>query len=343
MEGDFCYILNSRQMGKSSLMSRMIDHLQQQGISCAAIDVTCLGSEDVTAEQWYKGLAIELWQSFDLVGKVNLRSWWNEQLDLAPVQRLSRFFDEIILREVKSADDSLAPKIVIFLDELDGVLGLDFAVNDFFSLVRSCYNQRSLNPEYKRLCFVLLGVATPSDLITDRRRTPFNVGRSVEIAGFKLDEAQPLLHGLADRVINPQTVLGEILFWTNGQPFLTQKVCSLIRDSCHFIPERCERVWIENLVRTEIVDHWEDQDEPEHLRTIRDRLLTNDRVTKILELYQRVLDQGQVSLIDNPESKELLLSGLLIKHEGHLKVHNRIYELVFDREWIASSLEELED
>jgi hypothetical protein len=56
-----------------------------------------------------------------------------------------------------------------------------------------------------------------------------------------------------------------------------------------------------------------------------------------------VLEQGQVNSIDTPESKELLLSGLLIKHEGHLKVNNRIYELVFDREWIARSLEELED
>jgi len=335
MQGDFCYILNTRQMGKSSLMVRMMKHLQQEGLCCAAIDMTRLGSEDVTAEQWYKGLAVELWQSFDLVGKVNLKSWWKEQFNLSPVQRLSRFFDEIILREVKLADDTVAPQIVIFLDELDCILGLDFAVNDFFALVRSCYNQRGINSAYKRLCFVLLGVATPSDLITDHYRTPFNIGQAIEIKGFKLDEAQPLLQGLTNKVNNPQAVLKEVLFWTNGQPFLTQKICSLIRNSSNAIAQKVAQVWIEDLVRKNIIENWEAQDEPEHLRTIRDRILKGEKdINKMLKLYQQVLEQGQVSLIDTPESRELILSGLLIKHEGHLIVHNRIYELIFNSDWV---------
>ena len=65
--GDFCYILNPRQMGKSSLMVRMMHHLQHEGFSCGAIDLTRIGSENVTPEQWYKGLTVELWRSFGLL------------------------------------------------------------------------------------------------------------------------------------------------------------------------------------------------------------------------------------------------------------------------------------
>jgi hypothetical protein len=31
------------------------------------------------------------------------------------------------------------------------------------------------DPEYERLTFVLLGVASPDELIADKQRTPFNI------------------------------------------------------------------------------------------------------------------------------------------------------------------------
>ncbi|HLP89937.1 MAG TPA: AAA family ATPase [Nostocaceae cyanobacterium] len=333
--GEFCYILNSRQMGKSSLMVRMMHHLQQEGFCCAAVDMTRIGNENITVEQWYKGLAVELWQGFDLFGKVNLKAWWKEQLDLSPVQRLSRFFEEVLLTEVKLPDDDNLPQIIIFLDEIDSVLGLDFSVNDFFALIRSCYNQRGINPAYKRLCFALLGVATPSDLITDSRVTPFNVGQAIQLHGFQLHEAQPLLHGLTDKVSNPQAVLREVLFWTNGQPFLTQKICRIIRSSLETVPEKSEKVWIENLIRTNIIDDWEAQDEPEHLRTISDRILKGELPSaKTLKLYQEILHYGQRKAVDSPEERELILSGLVVKEQSYLKIHNRIYEVIFNDNWI---------
>jgi len=327
--GEFCYILNTRQMGKSSLMVRMIHHLQKEGFSCAAIDMTRIGSENITPTQWYKGLAVELWQSFDLLGAVNFKAWWNEQKDLSPVQCLSRFIQDILLDKVKSTH------IFIFLDEIDSVLGLNFPVNDFFALIRFCYNQRTINPEYKRLTFALFGVATPTELITDYKRTPFNIGQAIELKGFQVHEAQPLLQGLTEKVSNPQVVLKEVLAWTSGQPFLTQKLCKLIRSSSSPIPTNGEAEWIENLVQTNVIDNWESQDEPEHLRTIRDRILKSDRQpVRLLELYRQIWHRGEVVSVDSPESRELLLSGLVVKQQGSLRVRNRIYKFIFDNSWI---------
>ncbi|WP_155747586.1 AAA-like domain-containing protein [Scytonema sp. UIC 10036] len=328
--GEFCYILNTRQMGKSSLMVRMMDRLQTEGFACAAIDITRLGVEDVTPVQWYKGLAVELWQNFDLLGKVNLKAWWNEQQDLSPVQCLSRFIEEILLSQVQSE------QIFIFLDEIDTVLGLNFPVNDFFALIRFCYNQRSINPKYQKLTFALFGVATPSDLLTDPQRTPFNIGQAIQLNGFQEHEAQPLLQGLTEKVSNPQVLLKELLAWTNGQPFLTQKICKLIRYSSCSVPSNQEAEWIENLVRTQVINNWESQDEPEHLRTIRDRILNSKQdALSLLALYRQILHSRTVASVDSPEEKELLLSGLVIKQQGCLKVHNRIYELIFNDSWIT--------
>ncbi|MFK8184537.1 MAG: AAA family ATPase [Phormidesmis sp.] len=340
-KGEFCYILNARQMGKSSLMVRMMDHLQREGYHCVAIDMTRIGSEGITPEQWYKGFVVELWRCFGLSRKVKLKSWWSDRSDISPVQRLSQFIEEFLLVDKES--NSPPQKRVILLDEIDCLLGLSFPVNDFFALIRACYNQRSLNPDYRYLTFALLGVVTPADLISDRNRTPFNIGQSIQLRGFKEHEAQPLLSGLAEKVTNPQVVLREILSWTGGQPFLTQKLCKLIRESNQPISHSQEAAWIESLVREKIVEHWESQDEPEHLRTIRDRILQSDRsTTNLLSLYRQILvqqDDKQVMAVDSLDEKELILSGLVINQQGTLNVCSRIYRLVFDLSWIETQLE----
>ncbi|MEM7762203.1 MAG: AAA-like domain-containing protein, partial [Cyanobacteria bacterium P01_A01_bin.40] len=261
--------------------------------------------------------------------------WWNERKDISPVQRLSQFIEEVLSVTVDREDNSIPKNLVIFIDEIDSILGLEFPVNDFFALIRSCYNQRTLNQEYQRLTFALFGVATPSDLISDRQRTPFNIGQAIHLEGFKKHEAQPLLNGLTDKVTNPQVLLKEILAWTGGQPFLTQKLCLLIRNSSIPIPTNQEAEWIEDLVRTKVINNWESQDEPEHLKTIRDRLLKGEHdSTQLLELYEQIWEQGTVLALNSPAESELLLSGLVVKQQGTLKIHNRIYKSIFNQSWI---------
>jgi predicted ATPase/GAF domain-containing protein len=327
--GEFCYVLNPRQMGKSSLMVSTIDHLQQEGILCAPIDMTRIGSENITPDQWYKGIAFELGRRFDLRSKLNLKAWWQERDDLSPVQRLSEFIQSVLLVAVGTPNTKLA----IFIDEIDSVLGLKFPVNDFFALIRSCYNQRTIDPEYHRLTFALFGVATPSELITNTQITPFNIGRAIQLDGFQEHEAQPLLQGLTE-VSNPQTLLKAILAWTSGQPFLTQKLCRSIRNTTEFIPPNGETEWIDRLVRTQIVANWEAQDEPEHLQTIATRLLRSPQSTRLLALYRQVWEQESVVATDRPEERELLLSGLVIKQQGSLRVQNRIYATIFNSDWL---------
>jgi PAS domain S-box-containing protein len=329
-QGEFCYIFNARQMGKSSLRVQIMKRLQAEDFACAAIDISEIGNQKLTLEQWYAGFIYILVSSLNLLDKVNIRTWWYEHEFLSPVQRLSKFIDEIVL-------ENIGKNIVIFIDEIDSVLNLNFDIDDFFVLLRNFYNKRADIPKYKRLTFVFLGVATSSQLIQDRKRTPFNIGQAIQLSGFQLHEAQPLLQGLAERVGNAQNVLKEILAWTGGQPFLTQKLCKLIRNSSMNIPKGSEADRIENLVQTQVIENWETQDEPEHLKTIRDRLLNMEcRVVEILKLYQAIWHQGNVVAVDSPEEKELLLSGLVVKQQGKLKVHNRIYKLVFNGDWIES-------
>lgn len=53
--GEFCYVLNSRQMGKSSLRVRTMERLQADGVACAAIDITAIGTLDITPRSGMPG------------------------------------------------------------------------------------------------------------------------------------------------------------------------------------------------------------------------------------------------------------------------------------------------
>jgi hypothetical protein len=95
------------------------------------------------------------------------------------------------------------------------------------------------------------------------------------------------------------------------------------------IPTGDEARWVEELVLKRIIHNWESQDEPEHLRTIRERILSNSqRAARLLGIYQQVLQQGEVITDDSPEQMELLLSGLVEKQQSFLKVKNPIYQTV---------------
>lgn len=330
--GEFCYVLNSRQMGKSSLRVRTMQRLQAEGVACAAIDITAIGSWDITPEQWYAGVIDSIVSSLNLYEIFDLEDWWNKHSLLSFVKRFNKFIDEVLLQ-------SISDSIVIFVDEIDSILSLKFNIDDFFAVIRDCYNKRADNPDYRRLTFALIGVATPSDLIQDKRRTPFNIGRGIELTGFQLHEARPLAVGLAQKTSNPSAVLQSVLDWTGGQPFLTQKVCQLILSAQSTIPKGREAWWVEQLVRSHLIENWESQDKPEHLKTIRDRLLSNEqRAAGLLALYRQILLGEEVATDDSPEQMDLRLSGVVVEQQGQLKLYNRVYAAVFNLTWVERSL-----
>ena len=327
--GEFCYVLSSRQTGKSSLRVRTMSRLKQAGLACSVIDVSADATNEVEPKQWYANLVSTLTYEFDLDFQVG--HWYRQQDWFSPLSRFREFLESILLAQIRE-------NIVIFIDEIDSLLSLPFPTDDFFALIRACHNKRVDNPIYKRLTFCLLGVATPSDLIRDKKRTPFNIGKGIELTRFTFEEAQgSLTPGLAQKVDNPERILSQVLGWTGGQPFLTQKVCQLVIDNAN-----SRQPDIERLVQTHVIDHWENQDIPEHLGTIRDRLLADERIaSRKLGLYEAILHDGSISADMSEEKMQLRLSGVVAKVDEKLVPYNLIYKTIFDRRWIGEKLAEL--
>jgi tetratricopeptide (TPR) repeat protein len=328
-EGKFCYMLTSRQMGKSSLMVRTAARLREDGVSVAVLDLTAIG-QNLTAEQWYDGLLGRTGQQLDLEDE--LEDFWLEHERLGPLQRWMRAVREVVLERRQG-------RIVIFVDEIDAVRSLPFSTDEFFAGIREFYNRRTEDPELARLTFCLLGVATPSDLIRDTRTTPFNIGQRIELTDFDEREAAPLAEGLGREPDLGRTLLGRVLYWTGGQPYLTQRLCQAVAEdagvaSAAGVDRHCQELFLSSRAR----------ERDDNLLFVRERILRSeaDRAA-LLDLYSKVRSHKRVRDDDTKSMVGILrLSGIIRIAAGHLHVRNRIYEHVFDRDWIVANMPDAE-
>ncbi len=337
LAGEFCYVLTSRQMGKSSLMVRTAARLREEGVSVAVLDLTMAG-RNLAPEQWYYGLLGYLGRQLNLHGE--LRDYWVQHDLLGPLQRFMGALRDVVLRRIPG-------RVVLFVDEIDAVRSLPFSTDEFFAAIREFFNRRPEDQSLHRITFCLIGVATPSDLIQDVRTTPFNIGRRIELHDFTPEEARPLAIGLAlgepGSLPRPdglaRRLLERVLYWTGGHPYLTQRLCQAValepevRDASG-VDRVCARIFLAAGAR----------DRDDNLLFVRERLLrSREDVSDLLLLYERVWRGRRVYPNEtDPRVGVLELSGVIRPSGSRLEVRNRIYRYVFNPEWIRVNLPDAE-
>ena len=317
---EFSYVLDTRQVGKSSLMVRAAAQLRRERVRVAILDLTGVG-QNVSPEQWYSGLLAQLGAALNLEDA--LENFAEAHPQLGPAQRFFAAIREIAL-------PAAGPPLTLFVDEIDAVRSLPFPTDEFFSGVRACYNRRADDPELKRLTFCLLGSATPDSLVRDARVTPFNIGQRIEPTDFTLLEARPLAEGFGEGGMH---AIERILHWTDGHPYLTQRLCQAVAEVGH-----CDNGSVDRAV-ARLFFHESAREEETNLSFVQRRLLEGgEDVTALLELYRRTRRREVKEEAGSPLVAVLKLSGIVRSVRGQLRVRNRIYARVFDEAWINRSI-----
>jgi tetratricopeptide (TPR) repeat protein len=327
--GEFCYVLTSRQMGKSSLMVRTAVALREQGSAVVILDLTAIG-QNLDVEQWYFSMLCHVGEKLSL--ETEMEAYWDANMRRAPLHRFMGALREVYLERKRKP-------LVMFVDEIDAVRSLrQFSGDEFFAGIRECYNRRPEDPKLERLTFCLLGVATPSNLIRDERITPFNIGHAIELRDFNRAEASVLAGGLSPHRDTALLLLDRILWWTSGQPYLTQKLCAEVakREAhrANDVDLACDAIFLSPEAR----------ERDDNLHFVRDRLLRSEQDrAALLDAYAKVCRRERVADDHlNPVLNELRLSGVVRVVGGYLQARNRIYSKVFDLTWVKKNLPDAE-
>lgn len=372
IRGEFCYVLTPRQMGKSSLMVRTAARLRREGESLAILDLTAIG-RNVGAEQWYYSLLCDLGEQLHL--EEELEAFWLQHAGLGPLRRfmgalrhalrevalkrLVIFIDEIdAVRSLPFSTDEFFAAIRECYNrrtEAPEFNGLTFCLLGVAAPTDLIRDTRT----------------TPFNIGRRIELADFTEQEAgVLTVGLQLGEhGAPLLS--KDRA---RLLLKRILYWTGGHPYLTQRLCQAVSQCGSRIGD-CGLAGLGSNLQSAICNPQSvdrccaelflaqgAQKKEDNLIFVRERLLRSEAdLAALLELYERVLRGKRVAEDDtNPLVGLLRLSGIVrlriadlgfriggfrsgqsaIRNpqSGILKVRNRIYERVFDREWIAANM-----
>lgn len=329
---EFCYVLASRQIGKSSLMNAVADKLNDEGIRTARIDLNYIGKIP-DADRWYFSLMAELSDRLKL--EIDVQTWWDQIPEkFTATRKFTLFLRRVVLVEIKQP-------VVIFIDEIDMTLGLSFT-DDFFAAIRTIYNDRVQERPYRRLTFVLLGVATPDELIKDNTRTPFNIGMEIPLNDFTDEECEPFRQALqAAYSEQGEHHFEQIYTWTNGHPYLTQKLCEAVLKRGDVQANRSNP----NLVNDVVKDLFlaADSRGESNLQFVQSRVIGDSYAQEMLRVYKRIL-RPDVAVPDDKQSPaitRLKLYGLILAKHGQLEVRNKLYTQAFTLNWADEMLKSL--
>jgi AAA-like domain/TIR domain len=276
-----------RQMGKSSLMLRMMQFARDRGEQAAVLNFQyaeqdCLSNLDLFL-QWF---CLTLTDQLGL--EERLADYWKGSLGCK--NKCTNYLQRYLLPEIKTA-------IALCLDEVDEIFQHPAIATDFFGMLRAWHEESKVKPIWRNLRLVIVHskeVYIPLNI----NQSPFNVGLPIDLPPLTADQVRDLAqrHGLA--WAEPEVV--ELMNMVGGHPFLVRGALQAIA--------RGELT----LAQVLHVAPTEGGLFGEHLRR---HLLNLEGDAKLLAAMKVVLATDQPILIDTTEAFKLVSMGV-VRYEG---------------------------
>ncbi len=324
------YILQSPQMGKTSLIAHTIEKLNANTHQGVRIDLSQFPLSQ-REEDWFYNIVRILDDQLDLT--TDVITWWSKPsvFALPPYIRLTKLMTEVILPEMNMP-------IVLFIDEVERTMTLPFR-DHFFEWLSSMYESRATTSILYRMSFVISGMANPSQLIPDGGPLLFQWSHRVVLSDFSTEETLALAGKLSFHEDDTEEIAEWVYKWTNGHPYLTQLIFQILE-------EQHRTVWLEKEV-DECIQSFiaspEGLHEP-HFQYIRTALTEPDtNGVNLLGAYLNLLKGKTENLKTNQTALEQLrLIGILHENDDdthtEVVVRNALYQEIFSLSWVKRHL-----
>lgn len=277
-----------RQMGKSSLMTRILDHASKQEYQTAALNFQDADSESLTSlDNFLQWFSASIAHALNLPEK--LEEYWKNVL--GSKNKCTNYFQRYLL-------PSIDTPVALGLDEVDEVFKHEAIANDFFGLLRAWHERAKNDPVWKKLRLIIVHsqeVYIPLNI----NQSPFNVGLAIELPDLNQAQVQDLVqrHGLnwsEKQVEQLMTLVG-------GHPYLTRVALYQIARG---------RMTLEKLQQ---IAPTEEGPYSDHLRR---HLLNLQENAQLLAAFKRVLSVDCPVDVGTAEAFKLRSMGL-VKFQGN--------------------------
>ncbi len=207
--GSLIRIKAPRQMGKTSLLTRIIDKSESQGDSTVTLDFQLAARQIfVNSDKFLRWFCASIGLALNIPNKIN--EYWDLAEIVGSSMACKAYFEEYLLPTINKP-------LTLGLDEVDKVFEYPEIYRDFFGLLRALHEEGKRREIWKKLQLIIVH-STEVYVPLDINQSPFNVGFSVELPEFDrkqiLDLAQRHQLNLND------TEVEKIMNLVGGHPFL---------------------------------------------------------------------------------------------------------------------------
>lgn len=208
--GSLIRIKAPKQMGKTSLMHRILAHGKQIGFRTVLLSLQQADSSIFTSlDKFLRWLSANVSRQLNLEPKLD--DYWDE--DIGSKVSCTLYFQEYLLANIDSP-------VVLALDEVNRIFDYPEISNDFLPLLRSWYEDAADLEQWQKLRLVIVH-ATEAYIPLALNQSPFNVGLQVKLPEFSLEQVLELaarhrLHWLTSEQ------LAELLATIGGHPYLVR-------------------------------------------------------------------------------------------------------------------------
>ncbi len=170
-----------KEMGKTSLLLRILDHAVKQNYHTVTINfnqIDCAILEDL--DRFLRFLCATTTQQLNLESK--LEEYWDD--DIGSKVSCSIYFRCYILEQVNSP-------LVLAFDELNHIFEYPHVAKDILPLFRSWYEDAKITPIWQKLRLIVVH-STEVYIPLQIYQSPFNVGLPIQLRSFQLHQVKKL-------------------------------------------------------------------------------------------------------------------------------------------------------
>jgi len=196
-----------RQMGKTSLMAKILHYAREQRYLTVSLNFQ-LADADIFNDlnQFLKWFCTKVGDELRLPNR--LEDYWDDVF--GSMDNCTNYFEDFLLESINSP-------LTLCLDEVDRVFNHPDIASDFFGLLRGWHERSRISDSWKKLRLVVVH-STEVYISMSINQSPFNVGLAFELPEFSVAQVQDLAarHGL-DWTAEEVTLLVAMV---GGQPYL---------------------------------------------------------------------------------------------------------------------------
>lgn len=206
--GSLIRIRAPRQMGKTSLMLRILEQAQNQEFQTITVNLQKAEHSVFTSlDKFLRWFCATVTRRLKLQSELD--EYWDE--DIGSKVSSTLYFESYLLEEIESP-------IVLAIDELDKIFEYPEIYRDFLPLLRSWYEDAKELEIWQKLRLVVV-MATEAYVDLPISQSPFNVGLPIKLPEFTAEQIQDLAqrHGLN---WTKETEAEKLMAIVGGHPYL---------------------------------------------------------------------------------------------------------------------------